>query len=563
MNILGISAYYHDSSVCLIKDGQIIAAAEEERFNRKKHYSGFPIQALNYCLQTGNIIINDIDLICFYEKPLLKFSRFLMEHINSFPFSLKHFMRNMPYWLEDRLSLPLELKRQTGYTGKTIFIKHHLAHAASSFLASPFSEAAIITVDGVGEFATTTYGIGKNNNIRMLREIHYPHSLGLFYTAITTFLGFEANEGEGKVMGLASYGVPRYADVFRKLINIKKDGSFQLNLAYFKFVQGNRMYTRKLIALLGPERKPESALEQRHYDIAASLQAITEEVLIAITKHVLSETKQKNLCLAGGVFLNCVANSKIIDSCNIQNVFIQPAAGDSGGAIGSALYAYYAFNQQNQHNEMKSAYLGKSYNLTEIETIIKNTGLSYKKLSTEALVSYIAQKISEGQIIGWFQGKAEIGPRALGNRSILADPRNPQMQDILNTKIKHRETFRPYAPAILEEKANDYFELSGKTSPFMLLAPKVRTEKRALIPAVTHVDNTARVQTVSEKDNDLFYKLIKSFEEITGIPIVINTSFNVRGEPIVNTPQEAINCFCKTQLDILVIDNCILESKKS
>ncbi len=557
--ILGLSCYYHDAAACLVKDGIVIAAGEEERFNRQKHYSGLPVQAINFCLQEADITINDVDYVSFYEKPFLKFSRVIIDHLNSYPFSFKHFLGAMPLWLSDRLLLPVVLEKEIGYTGKVLFIKHHLAHAASSFLVSPFKEAAILTVDGVGEFATTTYGVGQGNSLSILKELHYPHSLGLLYTAVTTYLGFEANEGEGKVMGLAGYGQPLYMKEFEKIASVKTDGSIQLDMDYFGFIKSTRMYSKKFISLFGPQRIPETELTKRHFDIAASLQKFTEDILKKMIIHILKETKQTRLCLAGGVFLNCVANSKLLSITGANNIFIQPAAGDSGGALGSALYAYNCLLGQPRIFEMKSAFLGKSYSSEEIRKVIVNSKLPYQELPESDLTRVVAEKIAAGNIIGWFQGKMEIGPRALGNRSILADPRNPQMKDILNRKVKHREEFRPFAPAVLAEKAEDYFELQGQSSPFMLFAPEVRKNKTAVIPGVTHVDNTARVQTVKNTDNPRFYKLLKDFEILTGVPIIINTSFNLRGEPIVNTPQEAIACFLSTGLDYLVLENYILE----
>jgi carbamoyltransferase len=559
MNILGISCFYHDSAACLFKDGKIAAAAQEERFNRRKNYPGFPIQAINSCLQSADISIYDLDYIGFYEKPYLKFSRVVTNHLRSWPFSLKNFLNVMPHWLEDRLIMPAVFQRELGFKGKTIFIKHHLAHAASSFLVSPFEEAAVLTADGVGEWTTTSFGSGRGSKIKILKEISYPDSLGLLYTAVTTYLGFEALEGEGKVMGLAGYGKPAYLDKFREMADVKPDGSFKLDQRFFGFFnEGSRMYTLRFLKLFGEERMPGGKIDQRHCDIAASLQKFTEDTLIKTANTLYKETGSNNLCLAGGLFLNCVANHKILEETPFKNVFIQPAAGDSGGALGVAAYINNAVCGNKRGYVMYDAGLGPEYDPAGIKRMLARRGLDFKELDYPELAKYVAGNIARNNIVGWFQGKAEFGPRALGNRSILANPRNPDMKDILNSRVKNRESFRPYAPAVLEEKAGEYFFLRD-SSPFMLLAPQVREDKRKLIPAVTHVDGTARVQTVNKDVNPGFWQLIKEFEILTGIPVLINTSFNLRGEPIVNSPEEALDAFLKTDMDCLVLENIIVE----
>jgi len=562
VNILGLSCYYHDSATCLLKDGEIIAAAQEERFNREKYSSVFPLNAANFCLQAGDLTIYDIDYICFYEKPFLKFSRVILRHLRSYPFSLKNFLDTTPSWLADRLILPIVLKRELGYERKTFFIKHHLSHADSAFLVSPYEEAAILTADGVGEWATTTLGFGRGNNIKIFKEIIYPDSLGLLYAIITTCLGFKVFEGEGKVMGLSAYGKPKYLNKFREIITVKSDGSFKLDMAFFAFNKGLKMYSKRLVEAFGKERNSEDKIEERHCDIAASLQVFIEETLITIARNLYNETRVNNLCLAGGVFLNCVANGRILEETPFKEIFIQPAAGDSGGALGAASYLYHSVLGNKRNYIMKDAYFGPDFSLNQIERILINLGIKFKRLSDPELTKYIAKKLSEDKTIGWVQGKMEWGPRALGNRSILANPCNPDMKDILNAKIKKRESFRPYAPAVLEERAGEFFQLKT-SSPFMLLASRVIEGKKATIPAVTHVDGTARVQTVSKQTNPRFWQLIKEFENITGVPVVLNTSFNLRGEPIVCTPEEAIDCLQRSQMDYLVLENYIIEKNLS
>jgi carbamoyltransferase len=561
MHILGLSCDYHDSAACLVEDGKVVAAAQEERFNRVKNSSVFPINAINYCIQAGHISFQDIDYIGFYEKPYLKFYRMIFEHLKSWPFSLHNFLNTIPNWLQDRLVLPLVLKKEIDYKGKVFFIKHHLSHAASAFLVSPFEEAAILTADAVGEWASMSYGSGRGCSIDIRKEMLYPESLGLLYTAITTYLGFEAHEGEGKVMGLAGYGEPVYIDKLKKIISVKQDGSYRIDTSFFGFNKARRMYSRKFIKMFGEDRIPESKLIQRHYDMAASLQSITEEILIAAARNLYKETKIDKLCLAGGLFLNCVANNKILEEAPFKQVFIQPAAGDAGGSLGAAVYINNVVLQQKRNYIMSHAYLGPEFPASQIKRIMVNSGIDFRELTDEELCIFIAKKISEDNIIGWFQGRMEFGPRALGNRSILANPCNPNMKDILNSRVKKREPFRPYAPAVLEEKFDEYFKLQ-QDSPFMLLAPIVKEDKRKLIPGVTHSDYTARVQTVNKKNNPCFWQLIKEFEKITGVPLVINTSFNLRGEPIACTPEDAIGCFNRSEIDYLVLESFIVKKNR-
>jgi len=558
MNILGISCYYHDAACCIVKDGVLVAAVQEERLNRIKNSSDFPVKAINYCIQQANISFNQIDYVAFYEKPFLKFSRVIFDHINAFPFSYLNFLYNIPLWLQDRLVLPLVLKRELGYNGKTIFVKHHMAHASSTFLVSPFDEAAIITVDGVGEYATASVGFGRNNNIEIRKEIHYPHSLGLLYSAITGFLGFKINSGEGTTMALASYGNPVYIDEFNKLIKVNNDGSFKMNPKYFGFIKGKTMFSRKFVGLFGNPRKPGEDYSQKYRDIAATLQYFVEEILIKIANNTYNETPSKNLCLAGGVFLNCVANQKIIDNTPFENIFIQPAAGDAGASVGAALNLYNCILGNQRKYVMKHAYLGPEYPNEQLKRIVINNNLKYTEYNDEELLRVTAQHIHENKIMGWFQGKLEFGPRALGNRSILANATNPQMVDILNKRIKNREWFRPFAPIVPEEYANEYFEMTVM-SPFMLLAPKVKQITKDKLPAITHVDDTARVQTVNKESNQRLHALLLAYQKISGIPVIINTSFNLKAEPIVCSPQEAIDDFLKCEMDYLVLGNYLIE----
>lgn len=558
MNILGISCFYHDAAACIVRDGRVLAAASEERFNRQKNSPAFPINAINFCIQEAGLTVDDIDYIGFYEKPFLKFYRILLSHLRAYPFSFKNFMDTIPNWLEERLTLPLVLQKELCYNGKILFIKHHLSHAASSFLVSSFEEAAILTADGIGEWSSLCLGAGRDKDVTIFQEMHYPDSLGLLYTAVTTYLGFEALRGEGKVMGLAAYGEPRFVDKFKEMVAVKPDGSFRIDERFFGFNKGSRMYSNRLVKILGPDRNPQDKVEQRHCDIAASLQKFTEDTLITIANYLHNRTKLDKLCLAGGLFLNCVVNAKLLERTPFESVFIQPAAGDSGGALGVALYIYNTILKNERTYVMTDAYLGPNFNSHQMRRALVNRGTGFKELSDVELFRYSAEKISQNKIVGWFQGRMEFGPRALGNRSILADPRNPEMKELLNSKVKKRESFRPYAPAVLEEKAGDFFE-AEQFSPFMLIAAKVKDDKKKQIPAVTHVDATARVQVVNKTTNPRFWHLIKEFESLTGIPLLINTSFNLRGEPIVCTPEDAIGCFKRSQMDSLVLGNYVAE----
>lgn len=556
MNILGISCHYHDSAAALIKDGILAAAMQEERLNRLKNTSEFPIRAINCCIRESGIPFSDIDYIGFYEKPYLKFSRVIIDHLRSWPFSLDNFLRTMPNWLQDRLIIPIILEREIAFKGKVFFVNHHLSHAASAFLVSPFEKAAILTADAVGEWATMTYGSGRGNDIEIAGEMRYPDSLGLVYTAVTTYLGFAAHEGEGTVMALAACGRPDYLDRFKRIIAVKPDGSYSVDRRYFGFNKGTRMYTREFIKLFGPDRKPGGKLEDRHRDIAASLQKFTEDILINIARDVYKQTGLDRLCLSGGLFLNCVANSKIREQAQFKEIFIQPAAGDAGGSLGAALYVYHCLLKNPRRYVMQNAYLGSSYCREEIRRVLLAAGMPFKELDDGDLFEFIAGEISRGKIVGWFQGRTEFGPRALGNRSILADARNSGIKEILNSKVKKREPFRPYAPVVLEERAAEFFEMEG-ASPFMLLAPKVKERARRLIPGVVHDDGTARVQTLGENANPRLYRLIKEFEKLTGVPVVVNTSFNLRGEPVVCSPEDALDCFKKSEMDCLVLENMV------
>ncbi|MFH0985846.1 MAG: carbamoyltransferase [Candidatus Omnitrophota bacterium] len=562
MNILGISCHYHDAAACLVRNGEIVAAAQEERFDRRKNSSAFPVHAINYCVQAAGITFADIDHIGFYEKPFLKFSRVLIDHLRAWPHSLGHFLKTMPHWLEDRLLLPLTLEKDLGYQGKVFFIKHHLSHAASAFLVSPFDEAAILTSDAVGEWTTMAYGYGRGSNIKISKEISYPHSLGLVYTAITTYLGFAAHEGEGTVMALAGCGKPTYLKALKDIVKVSADGSFAVDQRFFGFNHGGRMYSRRFVKMFGPDRKPEERIEPRHCDIAASVQKLTEEVLLAVARQVRQDTGMDRLCLAGGLFLNCVANTKILEAGLFKEVFIQPAAGDAGGSLGVAAYIDRCVLKNPKHSSMSHAYLGPSFSEEQIHRILLNHDAAFEVYEDEALASFVAKQIAENKVVGWFQGHMEFGPRALGNRSILGNPCHPGMKEILNDKVKKREPFRPYAPVVLQERAREFFDLEC-LSPFMLLAPQVRDEKKSLIPGIVHVDGSARVQTVGRDTNPKLWQLIKAFEAITGVPVIINTSFNLRGEPVAGSPEDALRCFFESDMDLLVLGNHVVAKKRS
>ncbi|MEK7483209.1 MAG: carbamoyltransferase [Planctomycetota bacterium] len=557
MYILGIACYYHDSAAALVKDGDLIAAAEEERFSRKKHDSGFPALAIQYCLKEAGISIDEVDYIGFYEKPMIKFDRILMSALATWPLSYKSFCKAIPRWLSSRLHIRKEIQTQLGTTKPILFGEHHLSHASAAFHVSPFDEAIILTLDGVGEWATTMYGYGKGIDIKIEKEIRFPHSLGLLYSAITSYLGFEVNDAEWKVMGLAPYGKPNYIEQFRKVIDVKDDGSFRLDMNYFTHDWStSRMFNKRFEKLFGrPMREKEAELEDFHRDIAHSGQKIVEETIVKIAQSLYDKYQCPNLCIAGGVGLNSVANWKILKETPIKNIFIQPAAGDDGSAIGMAFFIYHSLLKQPRHFVMNHAYFGPSFTNEECEAFLQSKNISYKKLNEEELLKQAAQCIWNNEVIGWFQGRMEFGPRALGSRSILANPCNAEMKEIINLKIKFREKFRPFAPSILREEVQNWYHLEGD-SPFMLLVPKVREEKKDIIPAPTHIDGTGRVQTVTKEDNPLYYKLISRFKELSGVPIVVNTSFNVRGEPIVCTPADAYNCFKNTGIDSLFLQNC-------
>jgi len=581
--ILGISAFYHDSAAAIIKDGEIIAAAQEERFTRLKGDADFPKHAISYCLEEAGIDIDTVLYIVFYDKPILKFDRILASHIHTVPKGYSSFIKAIPLWLKTKLWMDdlirKELNRKTIY----LYTEHHQSHAASAFFPSPFNEAAILTVDGVGEWSTTAIGVGKGNRIEMLKHIKFPHSLGLLYSAFTYYCGFRVNSGEYKLMGLAPYGKPYYLDqIKQEIITIAEDGSFLLNEKYFNYITGLRMINANFEKLFGrPAHKADEVPDQFYSDIAASIQALFNEILVKIARQAKIITGQRYLCIAGGVGLNCVANSHILNDSGFEDIWVQPASGDAGGALGAAYYIYYNYlNNDRKTDEVndlqQGSCLGPDFSDDEIEIILKDNQAYYHKLpSQEELALLIASEISNQKVVGWFQGRAEFGPRALGNRSILADARSSDMQTTLNLKVKFRESFRPFAPSVLEEDSTAYFE-QGRKSPYMLLTEQVKKEKllpvsikdksglellkikRSVIPAVTHVDGSARLQTISKKTNPLFHRLISEFKKLTGCPLIINTSFNVRGEPIVNTPEDAYRCFMGTNIDILVLGNYVL-----
>ncbi|HEY2829739.1 MAG TPA: carbamoyltransferase [Thermoanaerobaculia bacterium] len=589
MDILGISAYYHDSAACLLRDGALVGAAQEERFTRRKHDHGFPIHAVDYVLrQAGLSSTNDVDYLVFYDKPLLKFERLLSTYVGVAPFGLTSFLKSMPLWLKEKLHMPREIRQLTGYEGKILFTQHHEAHAASAFFPSPFDEAAVICFDGVGEWATTSYWAGRGNRLTPLAEIRFPHSIGLLYSAFTYYTGFKVNSGEYKVMGLAPYGSPLYEGAIREhLIDIKEDGSFRLDLDYFNFAQGLTMTNERFHRLFGgPPRDPESKLTQRDLDLAASIQKVTEDVMLRIATHVHRVTQLPNLCLAGGVALNCVGNGRILREGPFEKLWMQPAAGDAGGALGAAYAVWHQYLGNGRpaggsFDSQQGSYLGPEYAADEIEAALTKRGATFSAMTDEELITAVAKLLSEGAVVGWMSGRMEFGPRALGARSILGDPRDRGMQKRMNLKIKHRESFRPFAPAVLAEEAQNWFDLDVE-SPYMMLVASVREEHRiamseeeshlfgidklnvprSTIPAVTHIDYSARVQTVHRETNPRFHALIEAFRDLTGCPILVNTSFNVRGEPIVCTPDEAYRCFVHTEMDALVIGQCLLLRKE-
>jgi len=564
MYILGISCFYHDAAACLIKDNEIIAAASEERFTRKKHDYDFPKNACEYVLQEGGITAKDLDYVGFYDKPLLKFERILFSAIKNFPRSLPTWQFAIPTWMKQKLWIPHIIRETLKYDGEILFAEHHMSHAASAFLCSPFEEAAILTLDGIGEWATATAGVGKGSDIQLLREIHYPHSLGMLYSAITYFLGFKVNSAEYKVMGLAPYGKPIYAQkMMDEMIDIKEDGSFRLNMKYFSYDYDLVMTNGRVEKFFDCKRRlQETKVEQIHMDIAASAQKVTEEVVKRMATSLHRETGLNKLCMAGGVALNCVANGKIIRDTPMKEIFVQPAAGDAGGAIGVAKYIYHTLLNKPRHDLDKrfNPFLGPGYSTKDIKKYLEENDIQFHCPEPQDLLKRVAKLIDDQQVIGWFQGRMEFGPRALGNRSILADARNPKNKDVVNLKIKFRESFRPFAPSVLEERCNEYFDLHCE-SPYMLLVAPVREDHRT-IPSVTHVDHSARVQSVRRQDNSKFYDLIKEFEKLTDCPVIINTSFNVRGEPIVMTPHDAYMCFMRTNMDCLVMDDFFLDKKE-
>jgi carbamoyltransferase len=567
MIVLGLSFFYHDAAAALVVDGDLAAAAEEERFNRKKHCSDFPIEAVNYCLRQAGITIDDVDYVVFYEKPLQKFERILLTSIAAWPKAYLSWCRSVPLWLKTKLHIPKLIRKTLETDHEVLFCDHHLAHAGSSFLVSPYESAAILTADGVGEWTTTAYGIGKGNEIEFYKEIRFPHSVGLLFSAITAYLGFKVNDAEWKVMGLAPYGEPKYVDKFHKVVDVRDDGSMRLNLDYFSHTYSTyRMFNRKWENLFGqPQRNPESDLTQFHKDIARSGQAVVEEIMVKIAKHIKKETGEKYLCIGGGVGLNSVANWQIFQEAGFEDIFIQPAAGDAGGALGAAFFVYNSLLDKPRKYVMKNAYLGPEFSDEEIRQTLDRFNAKYEYAQNqEELLDKTARLIADNKVIGWFQGRMEFGPRALGSRSILASAGSEKMKELINSKVKYREWFRPFAPAVLKEKAPEYFEMpEGLDLPFMLMVPKVRPEKRDLIPAVTHEDGTGRVQTVTKEQNGIYYDLIKRYEQLSGVPVVINTSFNVRGEPIVCTPLDAYRTFVNTGIDALVIGSFIVTQKPS
>ena len=593
-SILGISAFYHDSAACILIDGKIIAAAQEERFTRKKHDPSYPKNAIEFVLNFSNLKLNEIDQIVFFEKPFLKFERLLETYVAFAPKGFVSFSKAIPLWIKEKLFqknfLFNKLKQHDQnykLDNNIFFSEHHLSHAASAFFPSPFEEAVILTADGVGEWATTTVAVGKGNQLEIKKEIHFPHSLGLLYSAFTYYVGFKVNSGEYKLMGLAPYGKPIYEEKIKKLIDIKEDGTFRLDQKYFDYATGLTMTNKKFNELFG--QKPRDAVKEKitqfHMDIAASIQKVTEEIMIKLLKSIRKDYNIKNLCLAGGVALNCVANGKILKEKIFDNIWIQPAAGDAGGSLGAALALWYEDNnnlrKSNLEDDMQGSYLGPQYSQKQIEEKLNSVGAIFVTLNYDDLIDQTAENLSKEKAIGWFQGRMEFGPRALGNRSILGDPRSDKMQKNLNLKVKFRESFRPFAPSILIEDTSKWFNLDVE-SPYMLFVSEINSKKkiemnesqkklfgieklnikRSEIPAVTHIDYSARIQTVKEKTNKIYYDLISKFKEKTNCPIIVNTSFNVRGEPIVNTPQDAFNCFMGTNLDFLVIGNCVLDKNK-
>lgn len=594
MHVLGISAFYHDSAACILKDGEIIAAAQEERFTRKKHDYLFPRQSIQFCLQRAGISVTDIDYVSFYEKPRLKFDRLLKTYFMYAPRGLGSFVTSMPLWMKEKLWMGSEIRKELGYQGPLICPEHHQSHAASAFFPSPFEHAAVLTMDGVGEWATLSYGVGNGNRLTLDSEIRFPHSLGLLYSAFTYYTGFKVNSGEYKLMGLAPYGDPSYVDtIYSHLIDVKEDGSFRLNMDYFNYCTGFTMTNSRFHRLFGREpRKPESEITQLDMDLARSIQVVTEEIVLRIGRHVHRATGEKNLCLAGGVALNCVANGRLYREGPFERIWIQPAAGDAGGALGAALHVWHSELGKERRPQVgadrqSGSYLGTEYSDDEIENFLKKKDAVFSKITESELGPRVAEAVAGGSVVGWFNGRMEFGPRALGSRSILGDPRSTGMQSVMNLKIKFRESFRPFAPSVLAERVKDWFDMDGVekrsdfSSPYMLIVGRVKKDKlgqgsasgsltygferlkhvNSEIPAVTHVDNSARMQTVHEETNPAFYRVIRAFEDITGCPIIINTSFNVRGEPIVESPDDAYRCFMRTEMDYLILGSFLLKKE--
>lgn len=588
MNILGISAFYHDSAACLVRDGTIVSAAQEERFTRKKHDFSFPVNAVRFCLANSGISASDLDYVSFYDKPFVKFERILETYLAFAPLGLRSFIKAVPLWIKQKLWIKDIISRELDYSGPIFFPEHHESHAASAFYPSPFQEAAFVTIDGVGEWTTTSYGIGRDNNVDILAEIHFPHSLGLLYSTFTYYTGFKVNSGEYKVMGLAPYGRPKYKDIMLKeLIDLRPDGSFKLNMKYFGYCSGLKMTNKRFEKLFGgPARVPESALTQREMDLARSVQEVVEEAMLGICRRAHEKTGMKNLVLAGGVALNCVGNGRILREGPFANIWIQPAAGDAGGAVGAALFAWYKClgNERiadGNSDSQRGSFLGPEFNADEILRFLQSRNIPFARLDDEQLCDKVADLLTQEKVVGWFCGPMEFGPRALGARSIIGDARSPKMQQTINLKIKFRESFRPFAPSVLEEDVSKYFDID-RPSPYMLLVAPVRNDVRRKltdeeqsfsgfdqlsvvrsdIPAVTHVDFSARIQTVCPKTNPAFYRMIRNFKEKTDCSVIINTSFNVRGEPIVCTPEDAWLCFMRTNMDYLALGNFLLDKKE-
>ncbi|MBI2048875.1 MAG: carbamoyltransferase [Candidatus Liptonbacteria bacterium] len=587
MDILGISAFYHDSAAVLVRDGKIIAAAQEERFSRKKHDERFPKHAVEYCLREGDISVRDLDLAAFYEKPFLKFERLLETYLEYAPRGLKSFLRAMPVWLKEKLWMKEIIKRELGFNGKIIFPEHHESHAASAFYPSPFESAAILTMDGVGEWTTTSFGVGRGNKIKLISDISFPHSLGMLYSAFTYYTGFKVNSGEYKVMGLAPYGEPKYKDlILKELIDVKDDGSFRLNMDYFDYAAGLTMTNKKFNKLFGGSpRRPEDTLTQKEMDLARSVQEVTEEVVLKMARYLRKETGEKNLVLAGGVALNCVANGLLLREKIFDDIWIQPASGDAGGALGAALLAWHGYLckeriANGKWDSMRGAYLGPEFSDEYIVQFLAGKSIPFVQLKEDEIAEKVADLLAQEKVIGWFQGRMEFGPRALGARSIIGDARSKKMQSIMNLKIKFRESFRPFAPSVIMERVADYFEFDHPSPYMLLVADVVKSRRREMtsdeqklfgidklnvlrsdIPAVTHVDYSARIQTVHKETNPLYHELISVFDRKYGCPVIVNTSFNVRGEPIVCTPQDAYKCFMRTEMDYLVMGRYLLDKK--